>query len=175
MKKIGRLYREKIIDLIQKNTKDSGALFFINFKSLNATQLNILRLILKDKKSKLLVTKNRLMKMALKDSEFQLDEFLKTETGVVYSSEDAVDIAKALFDFKKEFEQLQIKGGLIDDKLVKSKELQTMSNLPSKAVLLGMTVNCIASPLTSFLSSLNQMILKFVWAIDEIKNKKEKN
>ena len=56
-----------------------------------------------------------------------------------------------------------------------SKELASISKLPSRPVLLGMAVNCIASPLTSFANGLNQIILKFVWAIEEIRKKKEQS
>ena len=173
MKKIGRVYREKLIDLIQKESADTNAIFFVNFKSLNATQLNILRAALRRKNARLLIAKNRLIRRAFQDSGLELDNFLKAETGIVYSLGDVVEAAKTLFDFYKEYEKLEIKGGFIKEKLVNDKELEKISNLPSRSILLGMVVNCIASPLISVVNGLNQIILKFAWVIEAIRKQKE--
>jgi len=173
MKKIGRVYREKFTQLIQKESVDTNAVLFVNFKNLSATQMNILRAALRQNKARLLVAKNRLIRRAFQDSGLQLDHFLKSETGIVYSSGDVVEAAKVLFDFRKEYEKLEIKGGFIKERLVDARELEGISNLPSRSTLLGMAVNCIASPLIAVVNSLNQIILRFVWAIEEIKKQKD--
>jgi len=49
-----------------------------------------------------------------------------------------------------------------------------LAKLPSKEVLLGMAVSALAAPLSGFANVLNQVILKFVWAIEEIKKTKDK-
>ena len=173
MKKIGRIYREKLIQAIRSDSEDANAVFFVNFRTLTATQLNKLRATLKGKQAVLLVAKNSLIRKALSESDSGLNDFLKTETGIVYSYGDLVDTAKALFEFNKEFEKLEIKGGFIKQQLFKAKELENISRLPSRNVLLGMTLNCIASPLTSFVTGLNYILLQFIWVIEEIKKKKE--
>lgn len=172
--KVGQLYREKLIDLLKSRAEDTEAILFINFKGLNSLQLNILRASLKEKNARLLVAKNKLIRKAFPEKAEDLGVFLKEETGIVYSSGDIVEATKTLFNFIEENEKLQIKGGFIGEKPVDKKKLQEISGLPSMLVLLGMAVNCIASPLTSLVGSLNQIILKFVWAIEEIKKQKEK-
>jgi large subunit ribosomal protein L10 len=173
MIKVGRLYREKLIGILKEESADTQAVFFVNFKGLTSVQLNTLRAALKQKSARLLVAKNRLIKKAFDDFEGDINSFLSAETGVVYSRGDIVDAAKALFDFTVENEKLEIKGGFVGQKTVSSKELKRISNLPPRNVLLGMAVNCIASPLTSLVGSLNQIILKFLWAVEEIRKKKE--
>lgn len=173
MIKIGRLYREKLIGLLKDRADDTEAVFFINFKGLTSLQLNTLRAILKQKRARLLVSKNRLIKKAFPALGDDLNSFLSAETGVVYSQGDIVDAAKALFDFTEDNEKLEIKGGFVGEKPLNSKQLKTISNLPPRNVLIGMAVNCIASPLTSFVGSLNQIILKFVWVIEEIRKKSQ--
>jgi large subunit ribosomal protein L10 len=173
MIKVGRLYREKLITLLKDESADTQAIFFVNFKGLTSVQLNALRAALKQKSARLLVAKNRLIKKAFHDVQEEISPFLSAETGVVYSRGDIVDAAKALFGFTEENEKLEIKGGFVAQKPVSSKELKRISSLPPRGVLIAMAVNCIASPLTSFVSSLNQIILKFVWAVEEIRKKKE--
>lgn len=175
MMKIGRLYREKFIQLIGQRSGQASAVFFVDFKGLTATQLNVFRQLLKEKNASLMVSKNRLIRKAFEGSNLVLDELLKYQTGVVYSTGDVVETAKILFDYKKEFDKLQIKGGVLKEKLLDAKQLESISKLPSREALLGMAVSCIASPITSFVNGLNQIILKFAWAIQEIKKKKEEN
>ena len=54
MIKIGRLYREKLVQLLQTRKKSSEAVFFVNFRGLTAIQLSALRASLKDKQARML-------------------------------------------------------------------------------------------------------------------------
>ncbi len=172
MIKVGRFYREKIIELLKREKENSQGILFINFKGLDVNQLNVLRRDLRDK-GKLIVAKNSLIRRAFSDLEGSLDRVLKSETGLVYSSSDIVSITKTLFNFKKENQSLDVKAALIKNNLIEAKDLEELSKLPSREVLLGSAVNCIASPLIGLVNSLNEIILKFIWAIEEIKKKKE--
>ena len=91
-----------------------------------------------------------------------------------YGDKDIVKTCKVLSEFAKEKEVLKVKGGVVKAKKITSDEVDTMAKLPTKEVLLGMAVYGMASPLSGFVNSLNQVILKFVWAIEEIKKVKDK-
>lgn len=171
--RIGQLYRQKMVDLFQGEEEKAESFVFINFAGLDANSFNDLRSALKGKNAKLLVGKNKLLRKAFESSGKEVDNFLETETAVVYSFGDIVEVVKTLVDFSKENEKIQIKGGLIQSDSLGKKELEDISKLPSRDVLLGMTVNCIASPISSLVNGLNQIILKFAWALEEIKKQKD--
>ena len=172
MIKVGTLYREKIIDLVKNKSEGTGGLFFINFDKLTSIQLNALRKNLRANSAQMLVAKNRLIKRSWES--LDLSEVLKGQTGVVYAHGDIVETAKALYDFRKENEFLGIKGGVVDETMLSGKEVEALSKLPGRQQLLGMVVNCVASPITGLVCSLNQIITKFAYAINAIKDKKEK-
>jgi large subunit ribosomal protein L10 len=173
MIKIGRLYREKLVELLSMRKKATDAVFFVNFRGLTAIQLTTLRSNLKDKQARMLVAKNPLIKRSFAGKAEGIDNLLTAETAVVYSGSDLVETAKVLFDFTKDNEKFQVKGGYVNDALLDTKQLETISKLPSRKVLYGMVVNCVASPLAGLVSSLNQIVSKVVWAIDAIKKQKE--
>lgn len=175
MKKIGLLVREQIVDEVKAKVKESEACFFINFNKIEAFPINSIRNNLKGVDSSVFITKNSLVKKVFKDLERpEAEEFLEGETGLVFVyDKDIVKAAKILVDFSKENENLQIKGGFLKEKKLDPKEFGALAKLPSKEVLLGMALNVMASPLTGFLTSLKQVILKFVWAIEEVKKTKE--
>jgi large subunit ribosomal protein L10 len=172
--RIGQLYRHNIVDLFVEEAKQTDILFFVDFQGLDANSLNDLRLALRDSGARLLVGKNSLMQKAFEQASKDVASFLGAQTAVVYSSDQVVGVVKILVNFSKDKEQFSIKGGIIKDKLLGSKELEIISQLPPKDVLLGMLVNCMVQPLSAFVNSLNQIILKFLWAIEEVKKQKEK-
>ncbi len=176
IKKIGLLTREKIVEELKERVEGIHGCFFIGFSKVQAFGLNTLRNNLKDAGADVFVAKNSLFKKAFNDLGWQdLSGLLDCETGMVlvYDS-DIVKSCKVLVDFAKESEILQLKGGVIDEKKISSEDMDSLAKLPSREVLLGMAVSAIAAPLTSFVSSLNQIILKFVWTVQEIKKVKEK-
>ncbi len=174
-KKIGLLTRERIVEGLKQGVKSTEGCFFVGFNKVGAFPINGLRNNLRDSGARVFVAKNSLFRKALDELGWEdVNSLLEAETGVVITKEDGVvEACKILVEFAKEAEALQLKGGVIKDKRVSSKELGALAKLPSREVLIGMVVSSFASPLCGFLNTLNQIILKFVWVIEEIKKAKE--
>ena len=103
-------------------------------------------------------------------------DFFKKETAAVFVEEnDIVKACKVMVDFSKDNEALVLKGGVLNNKIISSKEMAALASLPSRDVLLSMVLRGFTSPLTGFLTCMNQIILKFVWAVEEIKKVKSQN
>jgi len=175
IKKIGLLTREKIVEEIKKGVKDTEGCFFFGFSKVGAFPFNELRNNLRDSGANVFVAKNSLFKRALDELGWEdVNSLLEAETGVVIvKDDDVVKACKILVEFTKETETLQLKGGIIKDKRVSPKELGVLAKLPSREVLIGTVVSAFASPLCGFLNTMNQIILKFVWVVEEIKKTKE--
>jgi len=175
VKKIGLVVAERIVEDLKKEVKDTEGCFFVGFNKVGAYPFNELRNNLRDIGAKIFVAKNSLFKRALGElGREDIDSLLETETGVVIvKDEDVVKVCKTLVEFTKETEALQLKGGFIKDKKVDSKELSSLAKLPSREILIGMVVSSFAAPMSGFLNALNQIILKFVWVVEEIKKTKE--
>jgi len=175
MKHIGTIVREKVVDEIKESAHNCEGCFFVNFNKVKALSISQLRNNLRTTNSKVYVAKNSLFSKAF-DTNKDITNFISGETAVVFVyDKDIVRAAKALVDFAKENEVIQVKGGLLKDKAVSAQDLNSLAKLPPKEVLLGMAVSGLASPITGFVSTLNQVILKFVWVVEEIKKNKETN
>lgn len=173
VKKLGLLTRERIIADLKEKISESSGCFFISFNKVRAFGFNKLRNDLTRAGAKIFVTKNSLFKRAFKDLAWQdSDDMLSKETGAVLVYDDVVKTCKILVDFANESETLQVKGATIQEKRISPKDVQAMAKLPSREVLLGMAVSGLAAPITGFARCLNQVILKFLWVVEEIKKKK---
>ncbi len=176
MKKIGLVIREKITRDLKDKLGETEGCFFIGFNKLDAFSFNRLRNDLKDAGAQVFITKNSIYERsfnALGWKDFQ--DLIQDETGMVLVyDKDVVKSCKILAEFKKESEALNIKGAIVNEKKISAQDIDSMAKLPSKEVLLGMAVSGLASPLSGMVNSLNQIILKFVWALEEVKKTKDK-
>ena len=174
MKKIGILYREKIIERITDSWSQLEARIFVSFNKVSAFNFNILRNTLGKEGSSVFVSRNSLIKRALDSIAVNnMDNFIDGSTGIVFVNyDDIVKICKILFDFSKENEGFVLKGAILGDKQLGFDELEKISKLPPKDMLIVQAVMGIASPLTGFVATLNNILVKFLYLIEEIKNKK---
>ena len=103
-----------------------------------------LRRKIKDAGGEVLVTKNTLIGIAIGKDEIK--DVLEGMNAVVCAYEDEVAPIKALFEFHKEADKLEIKKGLMADKVLSQAEVEALSKLPSKAELIATLIARIKGP-----------------------------
>ena len=74
--------------------------------------------------------------------------------------------------FVKDNEKMQLEAGILQDKLLEKKDIEAMSKLPSKEALRAQVVMTLNAPISGLVVALNQIIAKFVYCLDQIKQKK---
>jgi large subunit ribosomal protein L10 len=173
VKKLGLLFKEVSENRIKQTLKKSDALFIVKYSGVSSPDLCSLRQALKGTNASLFVVKNSVARRALKDSGLEaLVKNIDGPCGLVFVNEEPVAASKALFDFTKEHEKLKLEGGSLKDKIIETKDIEAMSKLPSKEALRGMVVVTLNSPISGIVITLNQILAKFVYCIDQIKQKK---
>jgi len=92
--------------------------------------------------------------------------------GLVFAKGEPVGAARVLYNFYREHEQLKLECGLFDDKLLNTKDIETLARLPNKEVLRAQVVMTLKSPISGLVHVLKQTLRKFVYCLDQIKQKK---
>ena len=77
------------------------------------------------------VTKNKIVKLALKNTNFEHLESLFNGPTAIGSSEDIIAPAKVLYNFTKESEKIKIIGGGVEKKSLTVDEITNLASLPS--------------------------------------------
>ncbi|AKQ43121.2 50S ribosomal protein L10 [Aurantiacibacter atlanticus] len=94
------------------------------------------------------VAKNRLAKLALKDTDYAgIEEFLTGPTGLAWSA-DPVAAAKAAVDFAKSNDQLEIVGGSMGTQVLDEAGVRSLASMPSLDELRGTIVGLVNAPAT---------------------------
>lgn len=125
------------------------------YRGLTVRQLSDLRKQLKAASAEYKVVKNRLARLAVKDSPLDpLAGHLKGPTGLVIAREDPVSVAKALQAFVRTTPVFAIKVGMVEGKVLGSPELRALADLPSKEALRAQVVGAIQGPLSQLITLL---------------------
>jgi len=174
MKKLGLVFKEVSENRIKNSLKESEAVFIVRYSGVASPALCSLRQTLKGSRASLFVVKNSVARRALKDS--GLESLVKSIEGpcaVVFIKDEPVAVSKSLFDFVKEHEQLKVEIGSLKNKVLEKKDIEAMSKLPSREVLRAQVVMTLNSPISGLVITLNQLLAKFVYCIDQIKQKRQ--
>jgi len=175
LKKIGLLFRETLESDINRQLKDSGSVFVIKYSKLSSPDMTALRMSLKGVNANLFVAKNSVARRALKEAKLEdLIRYIDGPCGIVFAKGEPVDVSKALYNFNREHEQLKLECGLLEDKLLNTKDIEILAKLASKEVLRGRVVMVLNSPICGLVYALKQTLTKFVYCLDQIKQKKPK-
>jgi large subunit ribosomal protein L10 len=94
------------------------------------------------------VAKNRLAKLAIKDTNYEgLDEFFTGPTAIA-SSVDPVAAAKAVVDFAKTTDKIEIVGGSMGTQVLTPEGVQALASMPSLDELRAKLIGLVQAPAT---------------------------
>ena len=114
------------------------------YRGLTVRQLSDLRKQLRAVSAEYKVVKNRLARLAIASSRLEgLGTHLTGPTGVIFSKEDPVAVAKALHTFARAHQALAIKAGYVEGQMLPPTELKALADLPSREALRAQLVGAI--------------------------------
>lgn len=143
-----RIQKEEMVAEL-KEAFDASEIVIVSKQSgLTVTEAQTLRRAMRAEGATLKVAKNRLVKIAVKDTAKEaLSDYMTGTTAVSYST-DPVAPAKVLADFAKENDKLEILGAVMGDKLLSAAEVNALAKLPSLDQLRGKIIGVIQAPAT---------------------------
>jgi len=164
----------ELLKEIKEKVGKSSSILFSDFKGVNSKDLTAFREEIREKGGEVLVSKNTLLRMALKENNMdeKASESLEGQTVAVLSYSDPIATIKSFFDFSAKVEKLKAKSGIFENKFVSEKELSDISKLPSKVELIGKLVGSMKSPIFGLVNTLNQTQSRVVYLFKAIADKK---
>ena len=156
MKKAGTIFRENTVTHIKDGIENRNNTFMVSYTKISGPTMNTLRKGLKAVGADFYVSRNSVAELALKDMKFgRLAEKINGQTAFIWSDSDSVTVSKTLIKFQKEFQGLVIQGGLLDGAILEKTDVERLSNLPSKKVLVAQFLGVLQSPVTRLAVVLN--------------------
>jgi large subunit ribosomal protein L10 len=166
--------KKQIAKDLKERFEKSKVVIATDYKGLNVMAMNDLRRKLREADIDYQVVKNTLLIRASADTDVaQLKDHFVGPSAIAISYDDPVAPAKVLTDFAKENKKLEIKAGVMGDKLMDVAAIKSLALLPSREVLLGQVLSAMNGVPTAFVRALNGVLGNFMNVLTAIKDQKE--
>jgi len=166
--------KKKVVEEIKNKISESQTVILTDYRGLNVSQINDLRNRLSQEGIEYTVVKNTLTRIAAREAGFEdLTSLLEGPTAIAYSKEDPVAPAKILSGFAKENDKLEIKGGLLEGKIIDLIQIKSLADLPTREVLLAKVIGGMQAPVYGMAYAMQGLLLKTVYALKAISEQKE--
>jgi large subunit ribosomal protein L10 len=142
--------KQQAAEEIAAKLKESATTVVADYRGLNVAQMTELRKKLREADVEFQVLKNSLVRRAAESVDLgELNAILTGPTAVAFGK-DPVAPAKILNDFAKANDALQIKGGVVEGRVVDTDQIKALANLPSREGLLSMLLSVLQAPIRNF-------------------------
>jgi len=143
---VDRAQKEAVIGELGQIFTDSGVVVVSRYTGLTVAEMTDYRLRMTEAGGVVRVAKNRLAKIALKDTQCESIGDLLSGMVVFAYSEDPVAAAKATQAFAKDNEKLVILGGSMGDTMLDAAGVKAVAAMPSREEVLASIAACLGAP-----------------------------
>lgn len=165
---INRAKKEEILQYLVSKLKEAKSVVFAGYSGIDVKSVNSLRRELHENKVSYKIAKKTLIKLAAKEAGVGEipDEITEGPIAVAFSK-DEVSAAKLLNKFSKEYEGLQLMGGIMEGNILTQSEILELAKIPSHKELMAKFAFSIQSSLYGFFVVLNSSLSGFARALQE--------
>ena len=153
--------KEQIVSDYAEKLAKAKSFVVVDYRGLTVAEDTQLRKELRENNVEYAVVKNRLTLRAMEKAGFTgLDQVLTGPTAVAISYEDAVAPAKVLVTNAKKNTKLEVKGGMVEGKILSVEEVNGVASIPAKPVLIAQLLGMLQTPIRGLAVALSEIAKK---------------
>ena len=153
--------KEQIVNDYAEKLAKAKSFVIVDYRGLTVAEDTQLRKELRENNVEYAVVKNRLTLRAMEKAGFTgLDQVLTGPTAVAISYEDAVAPAKVLVTNAKKNTKLEVKGGMVEGKILSVEEVNGVASIPAKPVLIAQLLGMLQTPIRGLAVALSEIAKK---------------
>lgn len=134
-----------VVDEIKNKFQDAKSVVVFDPRGLTVSEVTELRRALRETGSNYKVYKNTLVKRAVNSLDIKLDDYLEGPSAISFSSDELAPV-RVISEFAKSHEALELKAGIVEGKVVDTKELSKYAAIPPRDRLLAMLATGLMGP-----------------------------
>ena len=163
----------KVEEIRERLSRVQGAVI-TDYRGLDVGEITELRKQLREAGVEFKVLKNTLTILAAREVGMEeIVPYLTGPTAIAFGYDDPVTAAKIISEFAKKNKELEIKGGLVEGRVLGPEAVQALADLPSREVLLSMVLRAMQGPIAGMMNVLQGNIRNFVFALEAVRKKKD--
>ena len=143
---MNREEKTELLNMLHEVLSNAESVVITEYLGLTVAEADELRNKVRDAGASLRVTKNRIARLAVKDTKFEgLADLFKGPVAMAYAN-DPIAACKACVEFAKNNEKLVIVGGALSDKALTLDEIKELAAIPSMDELRAKLVGLLQAP-----------------------------
>lgn len=143
---MNREEKTELLNMLHEVFSNAESVVITEYLGLTVAEADELRNKVRDAGASLRVTKNRIARLAVKDTKFEgLADLFKGPVAMAYAN-DPIAACKACVQFAKNNEKLVIVGGALSDKALTLDEIKELAAIPSMDELRAKLVGLLQAP-----------------------------
>ena len=144
-----------LVEEVDSHLEKSDYVYLANYSRITVDETAELREKLGQEGAEFHVVKNSILNVAAKSRELpDLSEHLDGPVAIVVGGNNPSGVAKVLQSFFKEKEKVELKGGVVDDRLLTKEEIAELAKLPGLEVLRAQLLGLLNMPATQMVQVL---------------------
>ena len=169
---LGKEQKEQIVSNFKSSFSDTPSFLLVNFRGAKVSEFELLRKKLRDNNAVLTVVKNNLLKKASENTDFE-SIFTDSvgETAITFLEENYVEVTKTFVEIEKDHPNLEIRVGFIEGKSLDKTELEKISKLPSREILISQMISMLNQPIIKFINVSQAIPRNLVNVLNNLKDK----
>lgn len=153
---ISREKKEQMVQDYLDNMSKSRAMILADYRGLTVANITQLRQNLREVDGSFHVVKNTLFERALKEAGLPVPtEQMDGPIAIGFCYGDTPPVAKALVDFAKGLDVLEIKGAILGTDVIDAASVRGLADLPPRDVLRAQLIAAIEGPMSNLVNVLN--------------------
>ncbi|KJH72335.1 50S ribosomal protein L10 [Aliterella atlantica] len=151
--------KQEMVAVLKEDLSAAQLALVIDYKGLTVAEITDLRRRLRPTGTVCQVTKNTLMGIAIdgQDNWQPMTELLKGSSAFLLVKEDISGAIKAYQDFQKASKKTELRGGVMEGRLLKEADVKAIGDLPSKEQLIAQIAGAINGVATKLAVSINEV------------------
>ena len=151
-----RSEKNNFVKKMKDELKNSSSIVVAHYSGLSVLETDDLRKEMRSNGAKFIITKNRLTKLALAETQYkEIANLFTGPTAIAYSS-DPVAPAKVAVNFEKKLKNFKIIGGGYEGEKIDREKINFLATLPSMDQLRGQIIALIMTPAQKIASVVKQ-------------------
>jgi len=170
---VNKEQKEKEVAILKDKLARARHLIIADHSGINVAEVSVLRRKLKEGNSEIRVSKNTLLKLAVKDTDLQeLQEHFEGPTSIVYGYDNPSVPAKIIYESIKQTEKPKFKSYFYDGAQHGLDFFKRIAQLPSRDVVIATLIGTVEGSITHFIGLLEAATREFIGTLDALAENK---
>ncbi|MFU8805586.1 MAG: 50S ribosomal protein L10 [Bradymonadaceae bacterium] len=169
-----RAEKEEVVATLRSELEQAKSVILASHSGMDVNTINELRSKFRADGVQYRVVKNTLMKLAIRDSDFEvLSDLFTGPTTIAYSFEDAITPAKIIKEFAKTNKKFEVRAAYLDGQVLDQAGVDKLAEMPTKDELRAKFLMLLQGVPTKFVRTLNAGPQQFVMLLTARKQQQE--